>query len=158
MKKLWKENRVLFMLMVILLICFIAIVVVALTFFYSKDVSKYGSRLDDIDKYPLKADDKDTYKETLLENESVSKVSVGTQGRIIYIEVNFDETISLEDAKGLVSNSTSLFSEEILSYYDIEFILKSDNFTILGAKNAIIDHVSWNNNREVEEEEEKNEK
>ena len=43
--------------------------------------------------------------------------------------------------------------EEIISYYDIEFVLKSDSFTIIGAKNFIIDHVAWNNNIEVEQEE-----
>lgn len=158
MKKMWKENRVLFMLMIILVICFIAIVVVALTFFYSKDVSSYGSRLENIEDYPITDKDKSTYKETLLENESIKKVSITIKGRIIYIHVNFDETISLEDAKAVIVNSLDLFSEEILSYYDIEFVLRSENFTILGAKNAIIDHVSWNNNREEEEEEETDEK
>ena len=158
MKKIWKENRVLFMLMLILLVCFIAIVVVALTFFYSKDVSNYGSRLEGIENNPVTDKDKNEYKETLLENENVKKVSINIKGRIIYIHINFDDEIGLEDAKSLVINSLDLFSEDILNYYDIEFVLKSDNYTILGAKNAIIDHVSWNNNREIEEEEETDEK
>ena len=102
--------------------------------------------------------DKNEYKETLLENENVKKVSINIKGRIIYIHINFDDEIGLEDAKSLVINSLDLFSEDILNYYDIEFVLKSDNYTILGAKNAIIDHVSWNNNREIEEEEETDEK
>lgn len=158
MKKLWRENRVLFMLMVILLVCFIAIVVVALTFFYSKDVSSYGSRLEGMEDHPFTDKDKSSYKETVLENENVKKVSIVQEERVIYVIVDFDENISLEDAKAIIVNSVDLFGEDILSYYDIEFILKSDNFTIFGAKNAIIDHVSWNNNREVEEEEETDEK
>ena len=153
MKKLWKENRVLFMLIIILLICFIAIVVVALTFFYSKDVNSYGARLVDIEDYPITNKDKNTYKETMLENKGVTKVSLNIKGRVIYIHLEFDETVSLEDAKAIANNSIELFGEDNLSYYDVEFVLKSDNFTILVAKNAIIDHVSWNNNREVEEEE-----
>ncbi|MBE6148019.1 MAG: hypothetical protein E7167_00705 [Firmicutes bacterium] len=158
MKKLWKNNRVLFMLILILFICFIAIVVVALTFFYSKDVDSYGSRLADIEKYPITSKVKSSYKETVLENEGVSKVSLNIKGRILYVHLEFDENVSLEDAKAIANNSIELFGEDNLSYYDIEFVLKSDNFTILGAKNAIIDHVSWNNNREVEEEEVTNEK
>lgn len=153
MKKMWKENRVLFMLMVILLVCFIAIVVVALTFFYSKDVGSYGARLDEIDKYPITDKDKSKYKETILENEGVSKVSFNVKGRIIYVHLEFDETFELEDAKAIAANSLELFGEETLSYYDIDFVLKSDTFTILGAKNAVTDHISWNNNRVVEEEE-----
>ena len=39
MKKLWKNNRVVFVLVIILIICFIAICSVALTFFYSKDTN-----------------------------------------------------------------------------------------------------------------------
>lgn len=158
MRKLWKENRVLFLLLVILLICFIAIVVVALTFFYSKDVSSYGSRLADIEKYPITNKDKDTYKETVLENEGVTKVSFNIKGRVIYVHIEFDETVSIEDAKAIANNSIELLGEDNISYYDIEFVLKSKDYTILGAKNAIIDHVSWNNNREVEEEEETDEK
>ena len=105
MKKMWKENRVLFMLMIILVICFIAIVVVALTFFYSKDVDSYGSRLKDIDKYPFKEKAKNAYEDKLLENEGVKKVSLNTKGRVIYVHVSFDETIDLEDAKLIVSKS-----------------------------------------------------
>ncbi|MBQ6841468.1 MAG: hypothetical protein IJO63_05085 [Bacilli bacterium] len=158
MKKLWKENRVLFMLIIILFVCFCAIVAVALTFFYSKDVGSYGSRLDGIENYPIKDKDKSTYKETLLENEHVSKVSLSIKGRIIYVHIYYDETTDVEDAKAIATNSVDLFSEDILSYYDIEFVVHCENATIFGAKNAIIDHVSWNNNREVEEEEETNEK
>lgn len=159
MKKLWNENRVLFLLIVILITCFIAIVCVTLTFFYSKDVGSYGDRLKDIEKYPITEKDKDKYEETLLENEGVTKVTMNIKGRIIYIHTEFSEEVKLEDAKALIANSLEDIGEENLSYYDLEFILKSDNFTILGAKNTTIDYISWNNNRVVEEvEEESNEK
>jgi len=160
MKKMWNENRVLFLLIVILIICFIAIVCVALTFFYSKDVGSYGDRLADIEKYPITEKDKDEYQEKLLENEGVTKVTMNIKGRVIYVHVEFSEEVDLEDAKAMMVNSLELIGEDNLSYYDVEFILKSDNFTILGAKNTTIDYISWNNNREVEEveEEETNEK
>ncbi|MBE6155543.1 MAG: hypothetical protein E7164_02155 [Firmicutes bacterium] len=153
MKKLWKENRVLFILWIILFICFMAIVSVALTFFYSKDVSSYGPRLEGIENHPITSEDKNTYKETMLENENVTKVSFNLQKRVIYIHIDFDAEISVEDAKAIVNNSVNLFSEDILSYYDFQFVLESENFTIIGSKNAIVDYVSWNNNREVVEEE-----
>ena len=148
-KELWNSNRVLFVLIVILIACFTAILVVALTFFYSKNVSNYGTRLDDIDKYPITDKIKSNYKETLLENEHISKVTINVIGRIIYIHLIFDENQLLEDAKTIAINSLDLFEEDILGYYDINFDLKSDNFVIFGAKNAITEQVSWNNNREV---------
>lgn len=152
MKKMWKENRVLFMLIIILVICFIAIVSVAFTFFYSSKVSKYGSRLDDIENYPVTSKDKNNYKETLLENENVTKVSVEVPQRKVRLTVHFNDEIDLEDAKAIIVNSLDMFSEDILSYYDVEFLLLSDNFTTLGNKNAVIEHISWVNNRVVEEE------
>ena len=149
MKKLWMKNRVVVVLLVILLVCFIAIVGVTITFFYSKDVSEYGTRLDDISNYPVDDKFKNEYKDKLLENESVTKVTMNVKGRIIYVHINFNEVISLDDAKAIATNSLELFDDKTKSYYDIEFVLKSDNFTIFGAKNSKIDHISWNNNKPV---------
>ena len=71
MKKLWKNNRVVFVLVIILIICFISIIGVTLTFFYSKDTSTYGNRLDNIEKYPVSNEIKASYKDKMLENENV---------------------------------------------------------------------------------------
>jgi len=154
MKKLWNKNRVLVMLLVVLLVCFIAILVVALTFFYSKDVSPYGPRADDLSKHKISDKAKDKFKDTLVENEHVSKVTIKTKVRTIYVRIEFDKDTSLDDAKKVAEGSLSLFSKKILKYYDVEFTLKIDDFVILGAKNSVIDHISWNNNREIKEEEE----
>lgn len=161
MKKLWNKNRVLFMLIMILIVCFIAILIVALTFFYSKDASPYGSRLDKIEKYPISAKDKEKYKDSVLNNEHVKKVSYDMNVRTIYIKIEFDNEISLKDAKEIANNSLELIGEKNLKYYDVEFTLQNDEFTIFGAKNSVIDHVAWNNNKKIEtteEDEAKNEK
>ena len=99
MKKLWKQNRVLFVLIIILCICFIAICSVAITFFYAKDVDSYGTRLSGIDKYPVKSEFKTSYKETVLENENVTKVDFNIRGRIIYVHITFSDEIDVEKAK-----------------------------------------------------------
>ena len=136
MKKLWKNNRVVFVLVIILIICFISIIGVTLTFFYAKDTSTYGNRLDNIEKYPVSNEFKASYKDKMLENEN----------------------IDLEKAKSIISSSLTEFNEEILSYYDIQFILKSDNFTIMASKNVASEIISWNNNTPIEEEENEEEK
>lgn len=158
MKKLWKQNRVLFMLIIVLIICFIAILSVALTFFYSKDVSNYGSRLKDIEDYPITETFQKEYKESLLENERVLKSNFLIKGRIVYITINFDDQISLDEAKSVATKTLDKFSEDLLAYYDLQFILKSDNFNIMGAKNSIVDHISWNNNLEIKNEDQSEEK
>lgn len=153
MKKLWKENRVLFILFVILIICLIAIVCVCLTFFYSKDTSVYGSRLDDIDKYPINDTFKKEYVSSLKDEEDISNATFKVQGRIIYVHVDFIDDVELDDAKKIIEDSLDSFSDDIKSYYDIEFMIKNNNFNIIGAKNSVSKNVSWNNNRIVEEEE-----
>lgn len=158
MKKLWKSNRVVFVLVIILIICFIAICSVALTFFYSKDTNEYGNRLNGIEKHPISSELKSNYKETLLAKESVKSVEFNTKGRIIYVNIKFDENISLDNAKKLVEDNLSLFSEDILSYYDLQFILSSDNFTIMASKNVASEKISWNNNTPIKEEENEEEK
>ena len=158
MKKLWKSNRVVFVLVIILIICFIAICSVALTFFYSKDTNEYGNRLNGIEKHPISSELKSNYKEKLLANESVKSVEFNTKGRIIYVNIKFDENISLDNAKKLVEDNLNLFSEDILSYYDLQFILSSDNFTIMASKNVASEKISWNNNTPIKEEENEEEK
>ena len=55
------------MLFVILIICFIAIISVALTFFYNKNVTEYGNRLDHIKEHEVSKDFLDKYENELLE-------------------------------------------------------------------------------------------
>ena len=157
MKKLWNKNRVLFFLLTILLICFIAIIVVSSSFFYSRNSSEYGERLNGIEDHPVTSEIKDSFKDALEQDSSVTDVKYSIKGRLIYVTISFDEKIKLEKAQKLISDSVALFTDDVLSFYDINFILKSDNFVILGAKNTKNSEVTWNNNRVVEEEE-KNEK
>ena len=180
MKKLWKNNRVVFVLVIILIICFIAICSVALTFFYSKDTNEYGNRLDGIEKHQISSEFKSSYKEKFLESENVKSVDFNIKGRMntteqatledieksfdkkvavacrdfidrYNLEIKFDENITLDNAKKLVENSMSLFDEDTLSYYDVQFIIQSDNFTIMASKNSAAENISWNNNTPIEE-------
>ena len=90
-------------------------------------------------------------EEKFLESENVKSVDFNIKGRIIYVEIKFDENITLDNAKKLVENSMSLFDEDTLSYYDVQFIIQSDNFTIMASKNSAAENISWNNNTPIEE-------
>lgn len=158
-KELWGRNKVLILLGFILVICIIAILVVTFSFFLGGSKSVYGDRLEDIDNYPISDTFKSEYISNLESNDLVKEVSFDTKGRIIYIKVDFALDTSLDDAKNMIAGTMELFSEDILSYYDINFILNcevsesSDGFTILGAKNVAGSALVWNNNTPVESEE-----
>lgn len=161
LKELWRNNKVLIILGVILLCCFVAIICVTISFFLGGDKSVYGNRLDEIKDINVEDSFKKEYIDKLKELEMVSNATIDVRGKIIYIMIYFVGDTTLLDAESKAALSLQEFSEEILSHYDIMFTLvceKTDNsegFTILGARNATGSGLNWNNNTPVESEEEK---
>ncbi len=159
LKELWGNNKVLIVLGIILIICLIAIIIVTFSFFLGGNKGVYGDRLNGIDKHPVTNNIKSEYVTNLESEKSVTKVSLDTKGKIIYIIINFASDTSLEDAKNLAASSLEKLNEDILSFYDIDFTLKceksenSEGFTILGAKNVAGSGLVWNNNTPLESEE-----
>jgi hypothetical protein len=158
LKELWGNNKVLIVLGIILIICLIAIITVTFSFFLGGNKGVYGDRLNGIDKHPVTNNIKSEYKTSLESEKNVTKVSIDTKGKIIYIIINFASDTSLEDAKNLAASSIEKLNEDILSFYDIDFTLKceksenSEGFTILGAKNVAGSGLIWNNNTPLESE------
>ena len=158
LKELWGNNKVLIVLGIILIICLTAIITVTFSFFLGGNKGVYGDRLNGIDKHPVTNNIKSEYKTSLESEKSVTKVSIDTKGKIIYIIINFASDTSLEDAKNLAASSIEKLNEDILSFYDIDFTLKceksenSEGFTILGAKNVAGSGLIWNNNTPLESE------
>ena len=158
LKELWGNNKVLIVLGIILIICLIAIITVTFSFFLGGNKGVYGDRLNGIDKHQVTNNIKSEYKTSLESEKNVTKVSIDTKGKIIYIIINFASDTSLEDAKNLAASSIEKLNEDILSFYDIDFTLKceksenSEGFTILGAKNVAGSGLIWNNNTPLESE------
>lgn len=140
------------MLIIIQVVCFLAICGVALTFFYSKETSIYGDRVKELDNHKISSKILTSYKEKVLEYGNINEAKIRQVNRLLYVHITFDDEINVEKAKEHATKSIELFDEDILKYYDINFILNSNNFTIMGSKNIKIDHVAWNNNLEVKEE------
>ena len=158
MKKFWKENRVLFMLIVILIVCFIAICSVVVSYFVGSHKSVYGDRL--VDKVKIKNEAKEDYLEKLKEDKLISDADFRVSIRTIYIDIDFVPEATLVEAESKAAASLDNLDEEILKYYDVNFILTKektetdDGFTIMGAKNSNGTEISWNNNTVIEDEEE----
>ena len=88
-KELWDRNRVLFVLTTIVLVCLILMSVVIVRYFVGNGTGNYGDRLESIEKIPLEEADKEAIISKFKENESVSDVSIHSQGKIIYIRATF---------------------------------------------------------------------
>jgi len=157
-KDLWNNNRVMFVLATIVIICLVIICCVMINMFVGIHTSSYGDRLDNISDVPLKEEDKVSIENKLKENDVVSNVNIHTQGKIIYIRISF-QNVSLERAKEIAGTTIENIKEEYQKLYDIHFTLTqtatetSPGFTIMGAKNINRTTIIWNNNTPIETEE-----
>lgn len=159
-KEFWGKNKVLIVLGIILIICFIAILIVTFSYFFGGSESVYGDRLDEIENYPIEDDFISEYIANLENDDLINSVTFDTKGRIIYVIIDFVGDTSLVEAQSKAAASLEQFNENILSYYDIMFTLtcaeteNSEGFTIMGARNVAGSGLVWNNNIPVESEEE----
>ncbi len=139
-KNLWDNNRVMFVLTLIVIVCLILMSVVIVRYFVGNGTSNYGDRLESIEKIPLEESDKTTIINKLKEQENVSEVNIHTQGKIIYIRVTF-KNVTADRAKEIASQSLEVINDKYLKNYDIHYTLTSDatddatGFIVMGTKN-----------------------
>ncbi len=158
LKKIWQENSVLLVLFVILIACLIAISVVVVKYFVGDSSSSYGDRLENIEKYPFEADAQNELINKIKEDELVEDVKVRTSGKIIYVTINFTTKVTLVEAQSKALASLEYFSDDILSFYDIQYMIKADStedadgYQIMGSHNISgSGGIVWNNNTALKE-------
>ncbi len=162
-KKMWRENRILFVLFLILIICFIAICSVVLSYFVGTKKSVYGDRLKG--KVKIAEKDQKAYIKELEEDEAIDSVTFRKGIRTIYITIKFNDKTSLVEAESKAVASLEKIKEKYTKYYDINFILtqekvetdESKGFTIMGSSNVNGTGVVWSNDTKIVEEEKQNE-
>lgn len=159
MKKFFKENKTLFILMVVAIVCIIVSIVLLFKYFYfGNGGSNYGDRLEGIENVRINDDKQQEIAAQIDSNPIVEKSSVIITGKRIDIRIIFDEKATLVDAQGVALKSLDNFSDEEKSYYDFEFTLKqeatekTEGFLIMGAKNVNGTNLVWNNNNSTSEE------
>ena len=152
-KKIWQENSVLLVLFVILIACLIAISVVVVKYFVGDSSSKYGERLDDVDKHPFSLDEQNEIKQKITDDKLVSEVKMRVSGKTIYVTINFESSVTLVEAQSKALASLEYFNEDILGFYDIQYMIKADStdktdgFQIMGSHNISgTGGIVWNNN------------
>lgn len=153
LKKIWQENSVLLVLFIILIACLIAISVVVVKYFVGSSSSKYGERLDGIEKYPFEEKEQNELKDKIKEDELVIDVKTRVSGKTIYVTINFDSKVTLVEAQSKALASLEYLTEDILSFYDIQYMIKADStektdgFQIMGSHNISgTGGIVWNNN------------
>ena len=159
-KKIWTENRVLFVLFVIVLVCLLIIMGVFLKYFFGSSKSSYGDRLEGIKEVEVTDEVKNKFLSAMENDELISESSIKVKGKIIYIALHFKDGVSLVEAQSKALASLMVFEQNYLDFCDFNYTLKgnatesSEGFLIMGAKNVNGSGLVWNNNTEVAKKEE----
>lgn len=159
--KFFKEHRIFTILMAIVVVCMVLIITVLINVFggFLDDSGSYGNRLEGIDKVQISEKKESDFENNIANNDKIKSVDLRVQGKIIYITMQVEPNVMLEEAKGIALKCLDEFSEEEKAFYDFNFTLKqnstdkSEGFIISGAKNSNGTKLLWNNNRVVEKEE-----
>lgn len=151
-KKILAENRVLLVLGIILIMCLTIFAVVSITYFYGSSDNVYGNRLDITKEMPLNSKLLKDIESELESEKNVKEAKVTLKGKIVYINIEFVNATKMDDAKKVAEETISLFNEDELGVYDIQFTINSlstDDFkgyTLMGARNSSGNGlVVWNN-------------
>jgi hypothetical protein len=144
------DNTMLWMLAIILIVCFLVIGFLFYKYFYSGiSTTKYGNRLEGIEKYPLSKTLADDVSDIYKDEKSVNYAKVDVQGKIVYVLIDFKESIKVDTAKTLAIKALDKIGEENLTFYEIHFILtysgeaENSNFPVFGMKNSNNTKVVW---------------
>lgn len=147
-----KNNKVLLVLLGILLLCFIVLGYGFYKYFYAgTGESKYGDRLEGIENYPLNENLKEEIIALYESDSRVGDIALDIKGKIVYITIDFVETIKVSEAKDLAIKSLELIGEENLAFYEIQYILtasfeaesESKSFPVFGSKGTNSLKVVW---------------
>lgn len=153
MKGFIKKYKYYLILGIVILIFLIVMCVFAKDMFFTSGGDVYGNRLDGISENKLTTKETNTVKEELLKNEKVKEVKIRTQGKIVYLIIDFVKDTSLDNAKEIATKSLLNFDEKIKTFYDFNFSLtQTDNtdeesvFPTMGSKNCGATSIVWVNN------------
>lgn len=145
-----QDNTVLWVLLFILVVCFVVIGLLFYKFFYAGAGSnKYGDRLDGIENYALPDNLSEDIKSIYTEESSIDKVEVNVEGKIIYIVINFVEAVNKDTAENLAIKALEKIGENNLTFYEVQYLItysgeeENSNFPIFGSKNANSLKVVW---------------
>ena len=142
-----KKHKKLCIVGIILLVLLVLLIVLFKTFSVDYSLDEYGDRLDGIEKVEIKKSVSDKLVSEIKDIESVKKVNYRLKGRLVYIEIMFNEDVSVENAKEIAAKSLEYFTDDQKAFYDFEFILtnekETEGYPELGSKHKSSDNIVW---------------
>lgn len=141
-----KKNKV-----IKLIIIFLILAVACLSIFMiykNLFASSNNTRYEGIEEYKLTNDEKNSVKDTLEQIENVEDIDIYINSKIIKIVVVLKEDVDFENIKSLSNQALANFSEENLSFYDVEIYVESMNeesevYPKIGYKHKSNSEFSW---------------
>lgn len=144
-----KRHKVLF---VFCVIAFVAIMILLITFLRItiNTSGRYGDRLDGIEEVEISKDNLSDISSKLKENEEVEDANLRVQGKVVYIDITFTSSTTMDKGKEIASGVLSEFGDDELEFYDFNFVLSqetdgedTEGWVSIGAKNSKDAEISW---------------
>ena len=161
MKKFFKENKTLVILLTIAVICVaISVALLFKYFYFGNGGTKFGTRLEGIENVTISEESQNNTIKNIESNEKVEKASMTITGKRVDIKIVFKSNANLTEAQNVALLSLENFSNEEKAFYDFEFTIKqeatetTEGFLLMGAKNVNGTNLVWvNNNSSASKEE-----
>jgi hypothetical protein len=155
LKNLWVENRVIFVLFLIVIVCVFIILGVCINYFFGSSKSSYGDRLEGITEVEMTDEIKNKFLDTMKNDALIDDATIKSRGKVVYVTLTFVDDVTLVEAESKALASLMVFEQSYIDFYDFNYTLvgnkteSSDGFLIMGAKNVNGSGLVWNNNTEV---------
>lgn len=152
-KEMINKHKGLAIVTILALVLFIIMLIIFLVVLLGGSSNPYGNRLDDIENVALSESDLEEVATKIEEETLVTEAKVRIQGKIIYIDIDFENGITEDKAKEIAVASLEYFEDDVLAYYDLGYFLvetpKEDateedtSFVITGTKHYSMDAITW---------------
>lgn len=143
-KKFYKRNRIYCILMLVSFVCLVTLGAALAIYFYNQTIGDpYGNRLEDRENYPVQ-DEMKKCEEYLKKAKGVTKAELILKGNIIWVEVDVDKELTVEDMQNIGVGTLEHFTEEQLGYYDLQYSFSREGYpSYTGSKSAQNKIISW---------------
>ena len=143
-----KKNKKLCIIRTILLVFLILLFILLKLFSVDYSKSEYGDRLKGINDVKISSSTEKKLENEMKELSEVKDCNYRLQGRLIYINITFNEGVSIDTAREVSNKVLEYFDEDEKKYYDMELILTNENkdsegYPEMGYKHKTSESIVW---------------
>ena len=143
-----KKNKKLCIIGTILLVFLILLFILLKCFSVDYSKSEYGDRLKGINDVKISSSTEKKLENEMKELSEVKDCNYRLQGRLIYINITFNEGVSIDTAREVSNKVLEYFDEDEKKYYDMELILTNENkdsegYPEMGYKHKTSESIVW---------------